>query len=343
LLAVAALNDWELDQMDAVTAFLNAPMGDEELYVRVPDGFHKQPDTVFRLRKAIYGLKQAPRCWNQLLHDWLLSQGLMQSKHDACLYFIPGKLYVCFWVDDFLILARDVADKTAFKTAISAAFKMKDLGPVSRFLGMQVLRDRARRVIKLTSTMHIEDMLNRFSMQNCKPAKTPLPHKAVLGPRGPDEQSLPPRTPYRSLIGSLLYVATWTRPDIAFAVSQVARFQTDPSVYHWDLAKHILRYLRGTRELGLTFAPGSAVATVRGDVDASWGEDPSTRKSQSGYVFTLANAAIQWKSKLQTTVALSSTEAEYLALSAAVKEALFLRGLLADILPSAASDGICSA
>ena len=128
----------------------------------------------------------------------------------------------------------------------------------------------------------------------------------------------------------------WTRPDIAFAVSQVARFQSDPSVYHWDLAKNILRYLKGTRARGLTFSPGAHgdAGVVRGYVDASWGEDPSTRKSQSGYVFTLGNAAISWKSKLQTTVALSSTEAEYLALSAAVKEALFLRNLVGDLLPS---------
>ena len=213
---------------------------------------------------------------------------------------------------------------------------MKDLGAVSRFLGMGVQRDRTRRLIELTSTTHIEDMLHRFGMQDCKPAATPLPHKAVLGPRGPDEEPLPPQTPYRSLVGSLLYVAMWTRPDVAFAVSQVARFQSDPSVYHWTLAKHILRYLQGTRNRGLTFSPGDGDAgVVRGYVDASWGEDPSTRKSQSGFVFTLGNAAISWKSKLQTTVALSSTEAEYLALSAAVKEALFLRNLVGDVLPSA--------
>ena len=123
---------------------------------------------------------------------------------------------------------------------------MKDLGAVARFLGMGVVRDRARRVITLTSTTHIDEMLTMFSMQDCKPAATPLPHKVVLGPRGPDEEALPPQTPYRSLVGSLLYVAMWTRPDIAFAVSQVARFQSDPSVYHWTLAKHILRYARLT-------------------------------------------------------------------------------------------------
>ena len=99
-------------------------------------------------------------------------------------------------------------------------------------------------------------------MHDCKPALTPLPHKVVIGPRGPDEQPLPPQTPYRSLIGALLYVAMWTRPDIAFAVSQVSRWQSDPSTYHWDLAKSILRYLKGTRTRGLTFSPGAGDAGV---------------------------------------------------------------------------------
>lgn len=160
--------------------------------------------------------------------------------------------------------------------------------------------------------------------------------------------------PYRGLVGSLLYVAMWTRPDIAFAVSQVARFQQRPSVFHWTCAKHILRYLKGTRELGLTYsragagltgpsgsgsAAGAAsvpVPVLRGYVDASWGEELDTRLSQTGFVFTLGNAAISWKSKLQRFVALSSTEAEYVALSAAVRDALFLRNLLGDLCPAAA-------
>ena len=151
-----------------------------------------------------------------------------------------------------------------------------------------------------------------------------------------DKDRLSPLCPYRALVGSLLYVAMWTRPDIAFAVSQVARFQQSPTDHHWQCAKHILRYLKGTCNIGLTFSaePTTSPPTLRGYVDASWGEDPSTRRSQTGYVFTLGVAAIAWKSKLQETVALSSTEAEYLALSPAVKEALFLRNLLHDLCPT---------
>jgi hypothetical protein len=117
-------------------------------------------------------------------------------------------------------------------------------------------------------------------------------------------------------------------------VSQIARFQDAPSTSHWHLGKHILRYLKGTRDLVVTYSGNSAHQNLRGFVDASWGEDPSTRRSQSGYAFLLADAAISWRTKLQSTVALSSTEAEYLALSDAIKEALFLRNILTDLWPA---------
>ena len=135
-------------------------------------------------------LSMALRCWNQLLHDWLLSRGLQQSQYDAC-NFIPGKLYVCFWVDDFLVLAHDAVDQDGHLINLQDEGPVYNLGP--RFLGMQVLRDRSRREIKLVSSTHTDEKLERFGMHACKPAATPLPQKAVLGPRGPDEQPLPPR------------------------------------------------------------------------------------------------------------------------------------------------------
>ena len=340
LLAVAAVQDFELDQMDAVTAFLNAPL-EEELYLRIPDGFTEQPGKVLRLKKSLYGLKQAPRYWNKMLHDWLISKGLQQSEVDSCLYFIPGKLWVAFWVDDFLVMSRDVATKQEFKTAISQHFKMRDLGALNQFLGMHIERDRARRVLTIRSTKHIDDMLERFGMSDAKPVATPLPPKSVLRACTDENERLSTRCPYRAIVGSLLYVSTWTRPDISFAVSQVARFQQSPSNHHWQCAKHILRYLKGTRDFGLSYSAGESVdrpLILRGFVDASWGEDLDTRRSQSGYLFTLGNATISWNSKLQTTVALSSTEAEYLALSSAVKEALSLCNLLRDIWPDAAAN-----
>jgi len=159
MLAVATINNYELDQMDAVTAFLNAPL-EEELYLRIPEGFTPQPGHVLRLKKSLYGLKQAPRYWNKMLHDWMVSQGLQQSQVDQCLYFLPGKLWVTFWVDDFLVMGSDRATTDKFKASISAHFRMRDLGPIDQFLGMTITRDRRQGTLSLRSSKkHIDDML----------------------------------------------------------------------------------------------------------------------------------------------------------------------------------------
>jgi len=336
VLSVAAHRDYHIDQLDVKTAFLNADLN-EELYLRVPDGYTpgNKATTALRLRKSLYGLKQAPHEWNKLLSEWLRSQGLQQSSADQCLFFIPNKLWVVFWVDDFLVVSVDAAVKDAFKTALAARFKLRDLGPVQQFLGMSITRDRKQRKLTVSSTAHIDAMLQRYNMADARPAPTPLEHMACLRARTDGEERLHLSVPYRGAVGSLLYVAMWTRPDIAFAVSQVARFQADPSVYHWECVKRIFRYLKGTRLLGLTFSGGPAKLTLKGYVDASWGEDLDTRCSQSAYVFMLGNAAISWKSKLQRLVALSSTEAEYISLCTASCEALYLRKLLGDICPDA--------
>jgi transposase InsO family protein len=342
MFAVAAVHNYDLDQMDAVTAFLNAPL-QEDLYLHVPDGFQRRGDHVLKLKKSLYGLRQAPRYWNKTLHEWLLKQGLQQSKVDQCLYFIPNQLWLVFWVDDFLIMAANRKTKEAFKAAISKQFKMRDLGPINQFLGMKITRDRVQRTLTLSSAQHIASMLERFGMADAKPTMSPLPVKTVLKAATSSEELLTAQYPYRAVVGSLNYVACWTRPDIAFAVSQVARFQEKPTMRHWQAAKHILRYLKGTSSVALRFSASSTAGTgtvgdsrpsITGYVDASWGEDLDTRRSQSGYAFVYGGASIAWSTKLQTTVALSSTEAEYLALSSATREALFLRNVFSELCPA---------
>ena len=342
MLALAAIRDYDLDQLDAVTAFLNAPLG-QDLYIKVPQGFPgvgADQRVVLRLRKSLYGLRQAPREWNKMLADWLCQWGLQRSAVDDCLFVIPGKLWVAVWVDDFLVMSADPDIKRRFKTALAAAFQIRDLGDVRSFLGMEIVRDRVQRTLTVTSSQHILDMAGRFGVQDAKSAHTPLPAKLQLRPRHGDEESLPAQYPYRALIGSLLYVATWTRPDIAFAVSQLARFQDDPGYQHWKYAKQVLTYLKGTVHVGLHYSaarrgPDGGVqcdpVQLCGLCDASWGEELDTRKSHSAFVFLLGNAAISWYSKRQTAVALSSTESEIYALAVAVKEAMYLRMLLRDL------------
>ena len=154
---------------------------------------------------------------------------------------LPNKLWIAFWVDDFVVMGATRQLVNQFKAAISARFKMRDLGPLQHFLGMEIVRDRAAGTIRVAMQGHIDDMANRFGVADAKCPRTPLPPKLAMGP---DEGGTPlgPRTPYRILVGSLLHVATWARPDVSFAVAQLARFQQQPTQLHWDAAKQVLRY-----------------------------------------------------------------------------------------------------
>ncbi|MGZ6285724.1 MAG: reverse transcriptase domain-containing protein, partial [Ktedonobacterales bacterium] len=337
MFAVATLNDYELDQLDIVTAFLNGQL-DGNVYLNIPSGL--------RLRRSLYGLRQSPRIWNETLHNYLTEWGLSQSAVDPCLYFVPGKLWVAVWVDDFLCMAVDKATQQDFKQALASKFNIKEgAGPVRHFLGLEIERDRVQRTTNITATEFIRKTLERFGMSECKGAQAPLPHNVVLKSTPENVKPLPSsQYPYRELIGSLNYLATLLRPDIGFAVSLLARFQNRPSLQHWDTAKTVLRYLKSTQRQGLLYSAQPAAVNVTdagvpeqtrrqpdemfGYADASWAEDPEHRRSQTGYVFMLANAAIDWRSSRQTVVALSSTEAEYLSLSAATREALYLRNLM---------------
>ena len=350
LLAMAAIDDLEVDHMDVVTAFLNAPL-EEELYLRIPDGFDARPGFVIRLKKSLYGLRQAPRCWNKTLHDWLLSYGLQQSQVDQSLYFIPNQLWVAVWVDDFIVAARDANTKHAFKSALSQQFEMQDLGPIHHFLGMEIIRDRPNRTLTLTVTGHIDRILESFGMHKAHGTYTPMPSGTILEAYKEGDQVLPSQYPYRAVVGSLNYLVTWVRPDLAFAVTQLARHQERPMMRHWLAAKQCLRYLKTTRTVGLTYSANPNIqlrdvaaavgadlvlpTSLHGYVDASWAEDLDTRRSQTGYVFCYGNSAISWNSHLQRLVTMSSTEAEYVALGEAVKEALYLRNLFSELLNAA--------
>jgi hypothetical protein len=307
-----------------------------------PDGFDPKPGYVLKVQKSLYGLRQAPRAWNSTLHNFLINKGFQQSAIDPCLYFIPGKIWVAIWVDDFLVMAKMSTESSQFKREISSRFKMRDLGPIKHFLGLDIARDRANRTLSITAIPYIDKMLSTFGMTDAKGAETPFPSGITLAPTPPDIATLPASFAYRAIVGSILYLALLIRPDIAFHASQLARYQDRPSMPHWNAAKHVLRYLISTKDFGLTYSArntttGSsgeqhfAADELHGYADASWGEDPSTRRSQTGFAFILANAAISFKTSLQHTVALSSTEAEYLSLASAVKEVLYLRNLLCDL------------
>ena len=344
ILAIAAILDLDLFQMDVDTAFLNG-MLEEEIYMKQPKGFvnPKKAKYVCKLKRGLYGLKQSPRIWNFNIDTFLKECGFKACGPDHCFYVMwtsGDKLFiiVVLYVDDLIITSNSDPLMSEFKAKLCEKYKMKDLGELHWCLGMRVTRDRTKRTITLDQEKYIGDVLKRFNMLDCKPMLTPADGSIKLtremSPTTAAEVSRMENVPYMSAVGSLMYAMVGTRPDIAFAVGAVSRYASNPGELHWRAVKRILRYLKGTAGRGLVFSgsltqdKGSAGVTVIGYSDADWAGSLDDRRSTTGYVFQLGGGAISWCSRKQKTTALSSTEAEYMAVAAAIKEALWLRFLL---------------
>jgi hypothetical protein len=313
LLALAAQNNWHIHQMDVDSAFLYADL-EEELYMEQPEGFVDpgMEDYVCLLLKALYGLKQASRAWYQRMHTVLLEFGFVRSWADHCVYILhrDGETCILFlYVDDNGILSSSFALVVEVKEFLKSRFSMKDLGEAEYILGIQIIRNADRTSITLSQRSYMHTILRRFEMEHCKPVLTPMEPGLRLEPLPAGSQ--PFDVPYQALIGSLMYLMLATRPDIAFAVSQLSRFAVRPSESHWKAGKHLLRYIQGTLDYGLTYQRSSTPTPLLGYSDADWSNDPSTSRSVGGYAFVLAGGAISWSSALQPLVSLSSTEAEY--------------------------------
>ena len=328
LLTEVVLNNLELIHLDVRTAFLNGEL-EEEIYVTPPPGYISSKNA-WLLHKALYGLKQAGRAWHLHLKAILKEMGLTVTYSDESLYIFQdshgSKTYLLVYVDDLLLAGHE---KTVFslKEKLEERLDIHDLGNAKHFLGMEILRDRKNGNLWLGQKQNAQGVLEKFGMQDSKPRKTPmdanLPLKAFDGKADTDVLE-----PYQSLVGSLLYLANCTRPDISQPVGVLSRFMSNPSAEHLSAAKQVLRYLRGTADLGLLYTSKSA--NLIGYCDADYAGDLDKRKSTSGFVFLRAGAAIAWSSKLQPTVAFSTCEAEFISTAAAIKEALWLRNLLGD-------------
>jgi hypothetical protein len=211
-------------------------------------------------------------------------------------------------------------------------YEISDLGNLDWSLGINVHQSKEN--VKINQEKYINDMLQKYKMEDCKeqiiPASKVKLTKEDCPPEGSNDQKEMQKKPYRNLVGSLLYSAIWTRPDIAYAVSACSKYLENPGWNHWTAAKRVLRYMKGTKKLGIKFNKSEGFE-LYGYCDADWAGNLDTRRSTTGYVFILAGGAISWKVKAQPTVALSSAEAEYMALSAAVQEAIYLRNLMKDL------------
>ncbi|KAG8497073.1 hypothetical protein CXB51_008352 [Gossypium anomalum] len=302
LLGIVAMHDLELEQLDVKTTFLDREL-EEDIYMQQPEGFivSEKEDYVYLLRKSLYSLKQSPRQWYKRFDSFMTSHDFKRSSLDSCVYFKKNSdgsfVYLLLYVDDMLIAAKDKGEIRKVKAQLSEEFKMKDLGPAKKTLGMEILRDRKASKLYLSQKRYIEKVLCRFNMQSAKPISTPLvAHfrlSLALSPQSDDEIEYMSHVPYSSAVGSLMYAMVCSRPDTGSAVS---RYMANP-----------------------------------GYVDADFTRDPDRRRSLTGYVFTIGGCAISWKVTLQTTVALSTTEAEYMAITEACKEAIWLKGLFSEL------------
>ena len=321
LFAFAAANDLYILHVDCTNAFLNG-WSDWELYVQQPEGFidSKYPNKVLRLNKALYGLKQAPRIWYLLLCGVIVGLGFVVLETDTSIY-VRGDIIIEVYVDDIKILAPTKESCYEVYRELSKHFKMQDKGAVKSFLRLNITRNWHEHSISINQPGYIDKLLARFNMTNAKTANTPLePGCHLLKATATDTLCDPTR--YQELTGSLNHLAVFTRPDISFAVSKLSQFNTNPTMIHWKAGLHVLRYLKLTRNYCITYKRSSIPTRVFGYADADYGSDPNDRISYTGYVFMSNGGPISWNSHKQSTVAHSTMEAEYMALSDASREAI---------------------
>ena len=333
MIALGASKGLEMHQMDVTTAFLYAPL-DEEVYMEQPEGtvVSGEEGKVMRLLKCLYGLKQSPRQWNLLIDTVLKQLGFTRLKSDFGIY-VKGEgddaVYIALYVDDLFLVGKKLGRIREVKDGLCSQFKMKDLGEAKFLLGIEIRRQPNGDVF-LVQERYARDVVKRFNMEGCKFVSTPLELGNQLDssqqPVSDDEKEEMVNIPYRSAIGSLMYLATCTRPDLAAAVSELSKFNQNPGIAHWEGVKRVLRYLSGTVGEGLMYKRGAQVE-VWGYSDSGHAGERETSRGRNGYVFLSAGAAISWRSSMMKLVTHSSCESEYVGLSEAGNEAVYLNQL----------------
>jgi hypothetical protein len=325
--------DMECDQVDIKAAFLNGEL-EETIYLEPPEGSDIPSSHIIRLRKSLYGLRQSPRCFNQAFDKWMQEDGFQPTRADPCLYMRrkhSHTIMVSVHVDDQLIASDSRQELDAFKKRLNARFECTDNGPVNYFLGFNVIRDRTQRRLIISQEHYVEALLERFDMSSSNPVRTPLPASFMPKIATDQEFSDAKHLEFPKLAGSILYLSTITRPDIAYAAGVLARYISRWSIEHYKAAKHLLRYLRGTSDLCLSYDHEAGKRTLLGYADADWGGCQDTRRSTTGYLFKTFGGITSWRARRQPTVSLSTAEAEYMASADAAKQASWLRLLLTDL------------
>ncbi|GJY89095.1 retrovirus-related pol polyprotein from transposon TNT 1-94, partial [Tanacetum coccineum] len=295
ILALTTYKDYELEQLDVKTTFLHGNLK-EVIYMRQPPGY-EQGNKVCLLKKSLYGLKQSPRQWYRRFDEYMLSNGFKRSSYESYIYYrsyAPGEyIYLLLYVDDMLIACKSKAEIGSTMSLLKKEFDMKDLGEAKKILGMDIIRDRSRKIMRVSQSRYVSKILNNFRIENGKSVQMPL--------------------------GGHFKLSLKDCP-------------ANPSKNHWEAVKLILKYLWGTTNVGLVYGidHGNHV-DVTSFVDLDYAKDPNKGRSITGYAFLVQGCVVSWKAMLQYVVTLLTIEAAYMALTEAVKEAIWLRGLLEEL------------
>jgi len=336
VLSLVASENLYCHQIDFQTAFLNGPL-DVPIFLKPPDGYG-DGNSIWLLHRSLYGLKQAPRMWHLKLNTELNKLGFVESLEDESLFLRDEpdgtRTLLTVHVDDMLIVnkSKSIALQVVHDLQSVCKFKITDCGEVSRYLKIDICRNSKREVILHQST-YASEIVNKYLLHGDKHlAQIPLPANCVMCALNSDKaKTAEQKTPadaklYASIVGSIMYLSNFTRPDLTYSVNQLCRYMSKPSQHHLSMAYHLLSYINYTLDYGITYSTTSH--KLMGYCDASWLSCVDTSRSNTGFVFMLNNGPISWQSKLQPTVALSTAEAEYLSMGSSGREGVWLQRLV---------------
>ena len=341
VLGIVAAFDLEMMQLDVKTAFLYGQL-EETIYMRQPEGFvvPGKEEQMCKLQRPIYGLKQAANFWNAKFNKFLIDFGFVRSKYDLCVYFRirPDGEYtiLIIYVDDGLACSNRPHILAGILDYLSQHFKVRSLPP-TRFVGLDITRDRPNRTLSINQPEFVLRLLNRYNMADCNPVSVPSNPSnrvnATMSPKTEEERREMEKVPIREAVGSLMYLTGMTRGDIAYAVNQVAHFVSNPGRGHWEAIKQILAYLAGTIHYGISFGgermkPESPLIAYS---DADLAADLIKRKSTTGVCVFFHGGLVSWGSKRQRATALSTAESEFYAASDCSRDVIWFRAVLAEL------------